>query len=118
MFCHLFLYATGSAPPLVPVYVIVTNITSFSAEIHWTVPYLAYTPESYKIVYGINPQNLELYPEYINSPSTALSVNLSYSLTLQPLSPYQRYYFQILSANTIDSVATDVKMFRTLETGV
>ena len=60
----------------------------------------------------------------MNSSNTATSVGVdsyltilqqSYTITLYSLSIGTRYYYQVLAANSIDTVATDVLIFNTAE---
>jgi len=59
--------------PAQPANVTVTNVSSSSATIQWTVPFITYTPEEYVIRYGLNQGSLDL-------TSTAVQGNLNVSV--------------------------------------
>ena len=99
--------ALGPAVPLTATN-IDSTITSFStATISWSVSMVAYTPETYTVVYGTNQMNL-------NQRSTTIhgitGVN-QYSVGLTRLQHGTVYYFQVESTNTIGSASSETRSF-------
>ena len=114
----------GPAPPNVPVNVSTVSTIS-NVSITFTITSVTYTPETYSVRYGITASNLNL-----TSSNTATSVGVdsvhsyltilqqSYTITLHSLSIGTRYYYQVLAANSIGTVATDELVFNTAEVSV
>ena len=72
--------------------------TTFStATIYWSIPRVAYTPETYIVAYGTDPLNLN---ERSATVSGVSGVN-DYSIELTGLQHATLYYYRVQSTNSI-----------------
>lgn len=83
----------------------------------WVVPYLAYTPEEYTIVYGFGRESLDHMSTTIYSSQDISAINRTYESSLYDLVPNTVYYFQIHSVNTFGETTTTVMTLTTSEAG-
>ena len=85
-----------------------STVTSFSTvNISWSVSRVAYTPETYTVVYGTNQLNL-------NQRSTTVvgaSGTTRYSVELTQLQHSTLYYFQVESTNIIGTTYNETGSF-------
>ena len=83
-------------------------VTSFStATISWSVSRVAYTPETYTVVYGTNQINLD---QRSTSVSGVTGVS-GYSIELTQLQHGTVYYFQVESTNSIGTTRSGIRSF-------
>ena len=105
--CHISLLFSGPASPDAAAN-IESTATSFSTvTISWSVSRVAYTPETYTVVYGTNQLNL-------NQRSTTVvgaSGTTRYSVELTQLQHSTLYYFQVESTNTIGTTYSETRSF-------
>ena len=97
--------------PVTDVNVILSKTT---ASITFTVPFVVYDTEQYKINYGTSADLL------LESPTTMSSGNnnnTQYTIQISELLPGTTYYFQISSMNTISTTLSGVISGSTLEDG-
>ncbi len=99
-----------------PTDVLVTNITSRSMNIKWTVSGLAYSPENYTILLGTSGDSL-ISETTVSSTVDFAALDVVYMETVGDLHPATEYYFQIQSSNLNGSVVTETQQFTTLEDG-
>ena len=72
--------------------------TTFStATVYWSIPRVAYTPETYTVAYSTDPLNLNERSATISGVS---GVN-DYSVELTGLQHATRYYYRVQSTNSI-----------------
>ena len=109
---------SGPGEPVLPSSVSIFNITSGSISLEWVIPYIVYTPEDYRVLYGTSQQSLDQTSDSIASASDLTATNLSYSLIIVGLQPGMQYYFQIESRNSIGSVMSEVISGVALEAGM
>lgn len=79
---------------------------------------IAYTPENYRIEFGVSNDALTMRSEVINGSSNLTSTDLLYSATLTGLSPFTQYYYRIVATNSFITTQTEVQMFQTSEVGM
>ena len=94
-----------------------TQISTNSAIIQWTVPSIAYTPEMYVVEYGDVPDSLIYSGDPVTSRDDIVTANKDYSFQLKGLKPGTMYYFIIESQNSNLSSRTFPFFFYTKETG-
>ena len=94
------------------------NITSNSASVQWVIPYLAYTPEQYNINYGTARDSLDQSSPILASSTNISASNMTYSISIQELTPNRVYYFQLRSMNTYGVTTSAIMTLRTLESGI
>lgn len=107
----------GQSPPLEASELQVVNVTAYTASVEWKIPYLSFTPEQYVVMYSGESSSLDLVRPILRS-GTDLSVsNVTYSTSLQDLSPHREYFYQLRSANTYGETTSAIMAFTTLEAG-
>ena len=86
-----------------------------TANISFTVPAIAYTPETYKIYYtGLEFQTTMTSSLQLMSTDNIIGVNVRYQITLSNLEESNTYNFTVVSTNSIGSTSTVVMNFTTL----
>ena len=111
----------GPANPVVPMLAMPTTSEN-SATIEWIVSRVAYTPENFTIYYGENSSDLSNsidggISEGIKDESFLSDINASYSLTISGLSSAKKYYYQVVSTNTVNRTESEISSFMTNEAG-
>ena len=103
-------FLTFHVGPVVPVAAtnIESTVTSFSTVIlAWTVPRVAYTPETYTVVYGTNQLSLDQRSDSVNGTSGTTH----YSVELTQLQHSTQYYYQVESVNIAGFTQSDIADF-------
>ena len=109
--CDLF---PGPTNPVTPDNIRATNIHDNRATIQWTVPSIAYTPETYVVEYGTSQDSLGLTSGSQHSGPDITATDVTYSLQLSNLEPATTYHYQVVATNTADrSTASDSHTFTT-----
>lgn len=103
--------------PAVPTDVDIDDITSYSINISWIIPYVAITQEVYVVKYGVNMTDLDMTSESLNSRGQTLT-NQSYSVVLDNLEGTTLYYYHVVSENDFSSSSSLIYFFTTLEGGI
>ena len=106
---------TGPVAPVKPTNLTDISTSSDSATIQWTVPLIAFTPETYVVHYGTAMASLNLMSDPVESRDDFLAVNQVFSAELTKLVHYTTYYFQVTAANTYGFNRTEMKNFQTKE---
>ena len=107
-------YTIGPASPTQPTNVRVVSADATTATVQWTVPLIAYTPETYVVSYStgsLRCQMLMSGPVECGADFDAL--NQMFSVELTGLKPNTAYNYQVISSNT---VGTNTSETRTLTT--
>ena len=108
---------SGPRAPHYPQQVRIRQITPNSATIQWTVPSIAYTPETYVVKYGTSQDNLNLTSGSQHSGPDITIGSRSYSVQLSGLRVATLYYFSVMATNTVGpNEANDA--FQTNEIGI
>ena len=92
--------------------VISTDATT--ATVQWTVPLIAYTPETYVVSYstgGLTRQVLMSDP--VESGADFDAVNQMFSVELTGLEPNTAYNYQVVSSNTEDTITSESQSLNT-----
>ena len=110
-----FPFSSGTSPPFTPVQV-QSTVTTTTANISWTVPVTAYTPENYTVsFYG-----LELQPELnqssliVGDPTDILATDHMYFALLEGLEEANTYSYTVNAINCNGTTTTDLMNFTTL----
>lgn len=94
----------------------ITNITSDSADVSWTVLFIS-TEQDYVVEYGQDEDNLNEISETLSVSDTNL-VDQMYSVTLSGLSQSIVYYVRVATTNDENvTFYSDIESFRTVEPG-
>ena len=70
---------------------------------------IAFTPETYRVKYGRERDNLESTSSPVQSGTDFSAVNLPFSVTITGLTPQTVYYYQLAISNTIGNHASVVQ---------
>ena len=95
------LFPTGPSAPLQPSNLMSTSITHNGATIHWTMPRIAYTPETYTLHFGTSPGSLTNVSQQRHSGDNFTATNLQFSIQLTGLAPGTTYYYQVVAMNSV-----------------
>ena len=112
----VLLFTIGPSAPNTPT-ILSTTVGSTQVTISWIVTAIAYTPESYFIVYGVSNDSLSLRSSAVDGSVNLTAVNLAYSATIMGLSPFTRYYYKIEARNSFTTSESDVSNFQTNQVG-
>ena len=109
--CDLF---PGPTNPVTPDNNRAANILDNRATIQWTVPSIAYTPETYVVEFGTSQDSLSLTSGSLHSGPDITATDVTYSVQLSNLEPATTYHYRVVATNTADrSTASGVQSFRT-----
>ena len=109
------LFPTGQSTPLQPSNLMSTGVTHDGATIQWTVPRIAYTPETYTVHFGTSPGSLNPFNQEQQSSDSFTATNLPFSVQLTGLAARTRYYYQVVAVNSVGSTQSLVQQFTTRE---
>ena len=87
------------------------------AIIQWVVQYIAYTPETYRIQYRKEGEDIIQMSTLIMGSTNFSAVNEQFTFTLDRLDANATYYATVISSNTIGTDRSVEVMFQTLATG-
>ena len=106
-------FSTGPSTPLQPSNLMSTEITHNRATINWTVPMIAYTPETYTVHFGTSPGSLTPFNQQQQNGDNFTASNLQFSVQLTGLSAGTTYYYQVVAVNSVGSTGSVEQMFTT-----
>ena len=109
------LFPTGPSSPLQLANVMSTGITHSRATIQWTVPRIAYTPETYTVHYGTSSGSLTPFNQQRENSDNFTATNLQFSIQLTGLSAGTRYYYQVVAMNSVGSNQSTINNFTARE---
>ena len=107
--------SSGARPPFTPKQV-QSIVTTTTANISWTVPVIAYTPESYIVTY----YGLELQPNTkesalnVGDPTDIQTTNNIYFVLLEGLEEANTYKYTVNAINCNGTTSTDMMNFTTM----
>ena len=92
----------------------VVSLMNTIATISFTIPSIAYTPETYTIQYiGLDLQNMLKSSKSEQSPNIT-ATNMKYQITLTDLEEANTYNFTVVSTNCIGNSSSQTMSFTTL----
>ena len=93
-----------------------TDIAHNGATIWWTVPRIAYTPETYTVNFGTSSDSLTPFNQKRQSGDNFTATSLQFSIQLTGLAPGTRYYYQVVAMNSVPgSTQSSTNNFTTTE---
>ena len=105
---------TGPAEPVQPVGLTFINTTFTTATLQWTVPYIAYTPETYQIYHGTDETMLDLSSKTVTGSSDLEVINQVFTVDLTELIHDTTYYYQVIATNSYTTTESDITTFMTI----
>ena len=91
-----------------------TDVTDTTAIISWTVFSIAYTPETYTVLYGTTRDSLDQTSGQQRTSGSDISVTrLTLSLPLSGLDPNTAYYYTVNASNSYTFTLYDTNTFNT-----
>ena len=95
-----------------------TDVTDTTAIISWTVDSIAYTPETYVVIYGTSREMLGKTSSQQRSTGPDISASsLSVTLPLSGLMPETAYHYTVNASNSYSSTLYDIQTFTTTPRG-
>ena len=110
------LFPVGPSAPTAPT-ILGSTVSTTQVTINWIVTVIAYTPESYFIVYGLSNDTLNLRSDAVEGVTNLTATNLAYSATITGLRPFTRYYYRIDVRNSFTTTESTIQNFQTTEAG-
>ncbi len=104
-------HTTGPSPPFKPESVDTTVTTFTTAQIQWSVPSIAYTPEQYTVEYGTSPGSLSQSSAVVSGSTDLAAVDHQYSMEVTGLLEGSTYYYRVVAHNTHGSTSSNVYTF-------
>lgn len=86
-----------------------TTLSAENAEISWLIPFVAYTPENYTVVYGRDPGLLNYSSDLVVGSDDITRANQMFSVTLNGLLANTTYYYQVTARNSIGTNSSNVE---------
>ena len=109
MFC-----TTGPAPPMQPTNLRVSSPGATTVTVEWTVPLIAYTPETYVVRYSDATLTRQvLMSDPVGSGADFDAVDQTFSVELTGLEPNTVYNYQVMSENTVSTTASALQSLTT-----
>ena len=105
---------TGPIAPVQPTGLAFDDITSTTAMLEWTVPYISYTPEHYQVMYGFTEADLDQASQSIDGNTDLDSLNQVYTIQLTGLLQDTVYYWRVQSTNSFAATESTVVSFLTV----
>ena len=105
--------SAGPSSPPQPSNLMSTGVRHNRATIHWTVSRIAYTPETYTVLFGTSSGSLTPFNQQRQSGDNFTATDIPFSLQLTGLSAGTRYYYQVVAVNSVGSTASVEQSFIT-----
>ena len=97
-----------------PTNVRVISTDATTATVQWTVPLIAYTPETYVVSYSTGSLKRQvLMSDPVESGADFDAVNQMFSVELTGLEPNTAYNYQVVSSNTEDTITSESQSLNT-----
>ena len=100
-------------PPLIPTDISV-GLTTTTATVFFTIPFVVYDSEQYRVNYGLSMDALDQLSQSIASID---GDDQDYMIEIENLQPSVTYFFQITSTNSIATITTGIISGTTMEDG-
>ena len=108
------IFTIGPGPPMQPTDLAVISSDATTATVQWTVPVIAYTPETYIVSYSTRSLTRQvLMSDPVESGADFDAVNQMFSVELTGLEPNTAYNYQVISSNTVGSNTSEAKTLTT-----
>ena len=111
------LCTSGKKVPHRPVEVKISDNGAHYAVINWTIPSIAYTPETYVVGYQETSSSVYVYTKTLRSGEDINAVNQTFGVRLWDLEPGSRYCYVVVSRNLGNSYRSKEKCFDTKTLG-
>ena len=97
-----------------PTNVRVVSSDAATATVQWTVPLIAYTPETYMVSYSTGSLTRQvLMSDPVESGADFDAVNQTFSVELTGLEPNTTYNYQVITENTVATTTSELQNFIT-----
>ena len=103
----------GPAPPQQPTNLTNIDTRAMSSMIQWTVPIIAYTPETYVVNYGTSMSSLDVTNDPVESGSDFEAVDQVFTVELTGLVDTTTYYYQVVATNEQGSASSVIQNLTT-----
>ena len=110
----LMFYTIGPASPMEPTGLGIISTDATTITVQWTVPLIAYTPETYIVSYSTGSLTRQvLMSDPVESGADFDAVNQMFSVELTGLKPNTAYNYQVISNNTVGTITSETKTLTT-----
>ena len=111
----IFMFCTiGPASPMQPTDLGAISTDATTTTVQWTVPLIAYTPETYVVSYSTGSLTRQvLMSDPVESGADFDAVNQIFSVELTGLKPNTAYNYQVISSNIIGTNTSETKNLTT-----
>ena len=107
-------YTIGPTSPMQPTDLGVISSNATTATVQWTVPLIAYTPETYVVSYSAGSLTRQvLRSDPVESGADFDAVNQMFSVELTGLEPNTAYNYQVASSNTVGTNTSETNTLTT-----
>ena len=107
-------YTIGPTSPMQPTIVRVVSTDATTATVQWTVPLIAYTPETYIVSYSTGNVNFQVrMSDPVESGADFDAVNQMFSVELTGLEPNTAYNYQVISSNIVGTNTSESQSLNT-----
>ena len=107
-------YTLGPASPMQPTDVGAISTDASTTTVQWTVPLIAYTPETYIVSYSTGSLTHQvLMSDPVESGTDFDAEDQMFSVELTRLKPNTAYNYQVISNNTIGTNTSETKNLTT-----
>ena len=120
--CHstrlkTYIFTSGPANPVQPQNLMNISTRPDRATVQWSVPYIAYTPETYTVNYGraMNSLNMSVTATQRGDNFTTPSQPFMFSAELTQLNPGVTYYYQVEARNSVGPTLSALQQFTSIE---
>ena len=108
--------STGPTDPVAPFPFNAIDVFGSQVTIQWTVPSIAYTPETYVVQYGLFENSISSNSSLVQSITDIAITDKTYHVVLMGLEPVTEYFYRVVSTNTVGrSTTTAVARFNTTD---
>lgn len=108
---------TGPIPPNIPT-LLSSIVGQTQATISWVVTSVAYTLETYSVIYGVNIDALDMRTNFTHGSSSYTVINQAFSVTISDLEPFRQYYYAVVAHNSFTTTQSSILIFKTTEAGM
>ena len=110
---NILLFHAGPASPEAPMNLMITSSSSDRVTIQWTVSVIAYTPETYVVMFGLSMSSLSMSSPMVQSGDDFETSNQVFSVEVTGLSDTTTYHYQVVATNGQASTTSGIQSFNT-----
>ena len=110
---NILLFHAGPASPEAPMNLMIMSSFSDRVTIQWTVPVIAYTPETYVVMFGLSMSSLNMMSPMVQSGDDFETTNQVLSVEVTGLTDTTTYHYRVVATNGQGSTSSGLQSFMT-----